>query len=135
MSILRNLRLSFWFSRAAETFNAFPKFLALLWRHLLPSLLHPAPPMLAPAAMAMMESAKKNLAQDHESQGLPERDQPQSKNGRHQPVPQPHHDKAEEYQSYNSNDRNSYSSCYPIPQHFYSSQFLKLGVNGLEPPA
>jgi hypothetical protein len=51
---------------------------------------------------ATMKSAEQNLAQDDQSQRLPVADQFQSKEPRHQPVPQTHDDETQPGKEYDN---------------------------------
>jgi hypothetical protein len=60
---------------------------------------------------AMMEAAKKEPAQQGQSDGLPVGDNAKVKDDRHQPVPEPHHNGAEkEGEGRKSNDSKDYPS-------------------------
>ncbi len=71
------------------------KLLALLGRHLFPAFEHTVAPVHA-MAVAAAEAAEQEFAQEEQTHGLPVADLVQAKQGRHEPVPQPHDDKAQE---------------------------------------
>src|ERR1700676_3393415 len=76
----------------ATTSHAFAKLLALLRGHVLPALPHAATPVHVPAR-ATTKSAEQDLAQKQEAHRLPEVDQMQAEQRRHQRIPQAHDDK------------------------------------------
>jgi hypothetical protein len=66
---------------------------------------------MAPAAA---KPAEENLAENKESQSLPEVDGVPSENRRHQPVPQSHYKKAKKRETGNHHHHNSQNSRGPV---------------------
>ena len=59
------------------------------------------------------ESAKQNLAQDQDSERLPEGDGSRSEYRRRQPIPQTHQNESEDRDGHNREGRDSQRSHYP----------------------
>src|SRR5437868_709429 len=90
--ILRRVWGRGWVTWTAAGSEALAEFFALLGRHLLPALDHPAAPVAVAAvtSAAATEAAEQDLAQDQNSHRLPEGDHTQAEKRRHQPVPEAH---------------------------------------------
>src|SRR5882762_6755049 len=115
-------------SLPAAMAHAFAEFLAFLGRHLLPALHHLAPPRHA--ARPRPKSSEQQAAEDHESQRLPERNQPESEERRHQEVPQVHDHKPKGSEAEGYEGCDFQCSKYPVPFHvrcpLYSGLFWRI---------
>src|SRR5215469_11554364 len=80
------------FELTSAALQALSKLVALFGRHLLPALHHSVTPVPRRWSRAAAQAAEQNSAQDQDAQGLPEGDSWASKQARHQPVPEDHHE-------------------------------------------
>src|SRR6516225_8166518 len=89
--------------------------------HLLPALHHAAPPMHArPPA----KPSEEDLAQNEQTEGLPEADAVPSEKRRRQPVPQTHHHQAEHGDADDYQQRDFQYPNDPVSSHTFSYPFV-----------
>src|SRR5580698_3717976 len=102
--------------RSAASSHRLAKFLPFFGGHLFPALNNSSSRAPTPAGPSA-ESAEKNLAENQNSDSLPDGDDVQTKERRHQPVPKRPDRKRKHNQTHNRETRNVHCTYYPMSIH------------------